>query len=80
MYALFLFLFGCFFDILIPAKVFPQDENAVVCGLEVFVDGKHIVAKVKEKETARKEYREAKEKGHGAYLMEQGIFIYNNKF
>ena len=40
------------------------------------MDGKHIVAKVKEKETARKEYREAKEKGHGAYLMEQGTISF----
>jgi poly [ADP-ribose] polymerase len=56
----------------ISNKVFPHDDSAVVCGLEVFVGGKHIVAKVKEKETAHKEYREAVEKGHGAYLMDQG--------
>ena len=41
-------------------------------GLEVFVGGKHIVAKVKEKEKAHKEYRQAVEQGHGAYLMDQG--------
>lgn len=47
----------------------------MVCGLEVFVGNKHIIAKVKEKETAKKEYREAVQKGHGAYLMEQGYFL-----
>lgn len=30
-----------------------------------------IGSQVKEKETARKEYKQAVEKGHGAYLMDQ---------
>ena len=51
--------------------VFPLDEYATVCGFEAFINGKHIVGKVKEKEQARKEYKEAISKGHGAYLMEE---------
>ncbi|XP_022596628.1 poly [ADP-ribose] polymerase 4 [Seriola dumerili] len=56
----------------IEAKyVFPLDDSAAVCGFEAFINGKHVVGKVKEKETARKEYKQAIEKGHGAYLMDQ---------
>ncbi|KAI1899751.1 hypothetical protein AGOR_G00064980 [Albula goreensis] len=56
----------------IEAKyVFPLDESAAVCGFEAFINGKHIVGQVKEKGQARKEYRQAIEKGHGAYLMDQ---------
>ena len=42
-----------------------------MCGFEAFINGKHIVGKVKEKEQARQEYKEAISKGHGAYLMEE---------
>ncbi|XP_062257934.1 protein mono-ADP-ribosyltransferase PARP4 isoform X2 [Platichthys flesus] len=56
----------------IEAKfVFPLDDSAAVCGFEAFINGKHVVGKVKEKETARQEYKQAIEKGHGAYLMDQ---------
>ncbi|XP_057708800.1 protein mono-ADP-ribosyltransferase PARP4 isoform X2 [Corythoichthys intestinalis] len=56
----------------IEAKyVFPLDEYAAVCGFEAFINGKHVVGQVKEKETARKQYKQAIEKGHGAYLMDQ---------
>ncbi|XP_017566285.2 protein mono-ADP-ribosyltransferase PARP4 isoform X2 [Pygocentrus nattereri] len=56
----------------IEAKyVFPLEETAAVCGFEAFINGKHVIGKVKEKEQARKEYRQAIEKGHGAYLMDQ---------
>uniref|UniRef100_A0A3Q3BIU5 Poly [ADP-ribose] polymerase n=1 Tax=Kryptolebias marmoratus TaxID=37003 RepID=A0A3Q3BIU5_KRYMA len=56
----------------IEAKyVFPLDESAAVCGFEAFINGKHVVGQVKEKETARREYKQAVEKGHGAYLMDQ---------
>ncbi|XP_072253698.1 protein mono-ADP-ribosyltransferase PARP4 [Leuresthes tenuis] len=56
----------------IEAKyVFPLDDSAAVCGFEAFINGKHIVGEVKEKEKARKEYKQAVEKGHGAYLMDQ---------
>ncbi|XP_012497125.1 PREDICTED: poly [ADP-ribose] polymerase 4 [Propithecus coquereli] len=56
----------------IEAKyIFPLDEKAAVCGFEAFINGKHIVGEVKEKEEARREYREAVSQGHGAYLMDQ---------
>lgn len=56
----------------IEAKyVFPLDDSAAVCGFEAFINGKHVVGQVKEKEQARKEYKQAIEKGHGAYLMDQ---------
>ena len=43
-----------------------------VCGFEAFINGKHIVGKVREKEQAHKEYREAIQAGHGAYLLDEG--------
>uniref|UniRef100_A0A3Q3SUW4 Poly [ADP-ribose] polymerase n=1 Tax=Mastacembelus armatus TaxID=205130 RepID=A0A3Q3SUW4_9TELE len=56
----------------IEAKyVFPLDDFAAVCGFEAFINGKHVVGQVKEKEKARREYKQAIEKGHGAYLMDQ---------
>ncbi|XP_057306524.1 protein mono-ADP-ribosyltransferase PARP4-like isoform X2 [Hydractinia symbiolongicarpus] len=56
----------------IEAKyVFPMDSMAAVCGFEAFINGKHIIGQVKEKEQARKEYKEAISKSHGAYLMEE---------
>uniref|UniRef100_UPI0037E7B75D protein mono-ADP-ribosyltransferase PARP4 isoform X2 n=1 Tax=Semicossyphus pulcher TaxID=241346 RepID=UPI0037E7B75D len=56
----------------IEAKyVFPLDESAAVCGFEAFINGKHVVGQVKEKEKARREYKQAIAKGHGAYLMDQ---------
>ncbi|XP_063447772.1 uncharacterized protein LOC134727324 [Mytilus trossulus] len=56
----------------IEAKyVFPLDDTAAVCGFEAFINGKHVIGEVKEKETAHKEYKEAISKGHGAYLMDE---------
>ncbi|XP_028291259.1 protein mono-ADP-ribosyltransferase PARP4 isoform X2 [Gouania willdenowi] len=56
----------------IEAKyVFPLEDSAAVCGFEAFINGKHVVGKVKEKEAARREYRQAVQSGHGAYLMDQ---------
>ena len=56
----------------IEAKyVFPLNEMAAVCGFEAFINGKHIVGEVKEKEQAHKEYKEAISQGHGAYLMDE---------
>jgi len=56
----------------IEAKfVFPLDEMSVVCGFEAYINGKHVVGVVKEKEIAHREYRQAVEAGHGAYLMDQ---------
>jgi len=39
--------------------VFPLDESSAVCGFEAFIDGKHVIGVVKEKEVARREYKEA---------------------
>ncbi|XP_064167801.1 protein mono-ADP-ribosyltransferase PARP4 [Anguilla rostrata] len=59
-------------EVPIEAKyVFPLDESAAVCGFEAFINGKHVVGQVKEKEQARREYRRAVQQGHGAYLMDQ---------
>ncbi|EGC32742.1 hypothetical protein DICPUDRAFT_155275 [Dictyostelium purpureum] len=56
----------------IEAKyVFPLDEMGAVCGFEAFINGKHIIGEVKEKEKAHREYREAVAAGHGAYLMDE---------
>uniref|UniRef100_A0A8C5F3R9 Poly [ADP-ribose] polymerase n=1 Tax=Gadus morhua TaxID=8049 RepID=A0A8C5F3R9_GADMO len=56
----------------IEAKyVFPLEERAAVCGFEAFINGKHVVGQVKEKEQARKEYKQAIQQGDGAYLMDQ---------
>ncbi|EDV19935.1 uncharacterized protein TRIADDRAFT_32651, partial [Trichoplax adhaerens] len=56
----------------IEAKyVFPLDERAAVCGFEAFINNKHIVGQVKEKERAHKEYKEAVSRGDGAYLMDE---------
>ncbi|XP_006879680.1 PREDICTED: poly [ADP-ribose] polymerase 4-like [Elephantulus edwardii] len=56
----------------IEAKyVFPLDDKAAVCGFEAFINGKHIVGEVKEREEADQEYREAISQGHGAYLISQ---------
>ncbi|GCB77515.1 hypothetical protein scyTo_0016699, partial [Scyliorhinus torazame] len=56
----------------IEAKyVFPLDDAAAVCGFEAFINGKHIIGQVKEKQQAHHEYRQAIKQGHGAYLMDQ---------
>ena len=56
----------------IEAKfVFPVTEGAAVCGFEAFINGKHVVGRVKEKQQAHREYKAAVEAGHGAYLMDQ---------
>ena len=59
-------------DAFIEAKyVFPLDEMSVVCGFEAYINGRRVVGVVKEKETAHRQYRQAVEAGHGAYLMDQ---------
>ena len=45
--------------------------SVLVCGFEAFINGKHVIGEVKEKEQAHKEYREAISQGHGAYLMDE---------
>lgn len=39
---------------------------------QAFINEKHLVATVKEKEEAHREYKQAIEKGHGAYLLDEG--------
>ncbi|XP_072174381.1 protein mono-ADP-ribosyltransferase PARP4-like [Diadema setosum] len=51
--------------------VFPLDECAAVCGFEAYINGKHVVGVVKEKEEAKTSYQKALREGHGAYLMEE---------
>lgn len=48
---------------------------AAVCGFEAYINGKHIIGVVKERQQAQREYKQAIEQGHGAYLMNEG----NNK-
>ena len=51
---------------------------SVVCGFEAFINGKHIVGEVKEKEQAHREYRQAISEGHGAYLMDEETPVSDN--
>ncbi|KAF0432273.1 von willebrand domain-containing protein [Gigaspora margarita] len=51
---------------------FPLHEAAAVCGFEAEIDGKRRVKGiVKEAKQAAKEYDEAIQQGHGAYLLEE---------
>ena len=52
-------------------------DVCIVCGFEAFINGKHIVGEVKEKEQAHREYREAISQGHGAYLMDEETPVRN---
>ncbi|CAB4415908.1 unnamed protein product [Rhizophagus irregularis] len=50
---------------------FPIYEAAAICGFEAEIDGQRkIKGIVKESKEAAKEYTEAVQKGHGAYLLE----------
>ena len=51
---------------------------SLVCGFEAFINGKHIVGEVKEKEQAHREYRQAISEGHGAYLMDEETPVSDN--
>ncbi|CAG8589419.1 352_t:CDS:2 [Dentiscutata erythropus] len=53
---------------------FPLHEAAAVCGFEAEIDGKKKVKGiVKEAKEAAKEYDEAIQQGHGAYLLEEQL-------
>jgi poly [ADP-ribose] polymerase len=54
------------------AQIFPLPSSCAVTGFEAFVDDKHLIGVVKEKEQARKEYKQAVAAGKGAYLLDQG--------
>jgi len=51
--------------------VFPASTRAAVYGMQMKVGSRVIVAKIKEREEARKEYEEAKAAGKTASLLEQ---------
>ena len=50
---------------------FPIEEQAAVYAFVARIDDREIVAQLKEKKEAQKEYTEALQQGHGAYLLEQ---------
>ncbi|CAO2635483.1 von Willebrand factor A domain-containing protein 5A [Lemmus lemmus] len=51
--------------------VFPMDEDSAVYGFEALVDGKKIVAELREKMQARSIYEDAFSQGQEAYLLEE---------
>ena len=51
--------------------IFPLDEQAAVCGFQATIDGRTIVAEVREKQEARDAYDDAISSGHSAYLLEE---------
>ena len=51
--------------------IFPLDEQAAVCGFQATIDGRTIVAEVREKQEARDIYDDAISSGHSAYLLEE---------
>ena len=55
--------------------MFPLDDHAAVCGFEAFINDKHVIGVVKEKEEAKQEYRQAVAAGHGAYLMNEEAHV-----
>lgn len=51
--------------------VFPLDEGAAVRAFEAVVDGVRYVGEVKEREAAFRDYDDAMEAGHGAFLLDE---------
>ncbi len=51
--------------------VFPGSTRAAVYGMKMTIGARTIVAKIREREQARKEYEEAKQQGKSASLLEQ---------
>ena len=50
---------------------FPIEERAAVYSFTARIDDREIVAQLKEKKQAQREYSDALQQGHGAYLLEQ---------
>ncbi|CAF1471855.1 unnamed protein product, partial [Rotaria sordida] len=50
---------------------FPIEEQAAIYLFIARIDDREIVAQLKEKKEAQKEYSDALQQGHGAYLLEQ---------
>lgn len=51
--------------------VFPLDSSSAVCGFEAEINGRILVAEVKEKVQARRKYQKAVDEGKEAFLLEQ---------
>jgi len=51
--------------------VFPGSTRAAVYGMKMTIGDRTIVAKIREREQARKEYEQAKQQGKSASLLEQ---------
>jgi poly [ADP-ribose] polymerase 2/3/4 len=54
--------------------VFELAGECSVCGFEAFIQNKHIIGKVEEKQGAHKKYKKAVESGKRAYLRST-IFV-----
>ena len=50
---------------------FPIEESAALSKVEAEVEGRKVVGRVKEKEVAKEEYRDATSRGYIAVLVEQ---------
>ncbi|CAF4238724.1 unnamed protein product, partial [Adineta steineri] len=50
---------------------FPIEEQAAIYSFIAQIDDRQIEAKLKEKKEAQKQYNNALQQGHGAYLLEQ---------
>ncbi|XP_055970809.1 von Willebrand factor A domain-containing protein 5A-like [Sorex fumeus] len=51
--------------------VFPMDEDSAVYSFEALVNGRTIVAELRDKEKAHSEYEDALSQGHQAFLLEE---------
>ncbi|XP_044525595.1 von Willebrand factor A domain-containing protein 5A [Gracilinanus agilis] len=51
--------------------VFPMDEDSAVYNFQALVDGKSIVAEIREKQQAQEDYENAISQGQEAFLLEQ---------
>uniref|UniRef100_A0A5F8H9M7 von Willebrand factor A domain-containing protein 5A n=1 Tax=Monodelphis domestica TaxID=13616 RepID=A0A5F8H9M7_MONDO len=51
--------------------VFPMDEDSAVYSFQAVVDGKNIVAEIREKQQAQEDYENAISQGQAAFLLEQ---------
>ncbi|XP_044541081.1 von Willebrand factor A domain-containing protein 5A-like, partial [Gracilinanus agilis] len=51
--------------------VFPMDEDSAVYSFQALVDGKSIVAEIREKQQAQEDYENAISQGQEAFLLEQ---------
>lgn len=50
---------------------FPIEERAAIYSFKAYIGDREIIAELREKTEGQQEYREALQKGHGAFLLEQ---------